>query len=271
MIMMQQQSPSISVVSGASNASASTSDDFGFTRALSELSITKEVRGCWFYAEIYSIISSRGWAYLACSELKCFKKLNEDYVCEKCGIHRPNGIWRYTLKLKVRHGKHFVDVMFWDDAARQLLGKVAGDFTEHLDTDNRRTKSCPEAINELVGQEYLFKINRADSVPGSAGRIYVISMVSQNKEKIYEIKNATTEESIGEAYNSDEDLELLFETGPTTVDSNVITSDNEKDALDTPDSVLQRRKFGGGTSTPNDDGSTQGSSNKKLKSVKIEK
>ncbi|CAH9122064.1 unnamed protein product [Cuscuta epithymum] len=88
--------------------------------------------------------------------------------------------------------------MFWNDATHQLLERVVGDFSEHLDTDNRRTKSCRDAINELIGQKYFFKINRAYSDLESGGQIYAISMVSKNREKIDEIKNAAVEESISE-------------------------------------------------------------------------
>ncbi|CAH9146253.1 unnamed protein product [Cuscuta epithymum] len=231
----------------------------------------EQVRGCWFYGVIHAIFSSRNWAYFGCSDAKCCKKLREeDVVCSKCGRSKDEGVWRYTLKMKVRHGTTFADVMFWDEEARLLLGKAAGDFYEHLNVATLRPISCPEVISELIGREYLFKIKSANTNSNYGEQVYVIGMISSDKEKIKQFKMAAgSEGTSSEAYNSDEDLELLFESVPTG-DSNVVISDTETDEKGTPKSIGRGRESDEAV-TGDVNGETQGSSNKKLKAVKIEK
>ncbi|CAH9112080.1 unnamed protein product [Cuscuta europaea] len=95
-------------------------------------------------------------------------------------------------------------------------------------------------------------------------------MISSDKEKIKQFKLAAgTEGTSSEAYNSDEDLELLFESVPT-MDSNVVISDTETDGKGTPKSSGRCRESEEAVIC-DVNGSTQGSSNKKLKPGKIEK
>ncbi|CAH9099450.1 unnamed protein product, partial [Cuscuta europaea] len=68
---------------------------------------------------------------------------------------------------------------------------------------------CPDEIKDLVGREFVFKVDRQ---PGSTlnGKSYSIGMVSTDQDKIEELKSVGANQPGRQDYNSDEDLDLLF-------------------------------------------------------------
>ncbi|CAH9072450.1 unnamed protein product [Cuscuta epithymum] len=249
--------------------------EIGTTKKLSELATTNEIRGCWFYAKVKSIINIDNWSYLSCFNPKCYKKVTgkegNELIC-KCGLRSSEGIWCYLLKLKVEHKLCSAEVVFWDRECKRLLGKDACEFSDHLNTETFGPKSCPEEIKQLIGKEFIFKIDR-EAPPSVHGKVYYLGGSSDNMDKIREIKSSFDEnsESEEEGYNSDYDLDLLDDDAPTPVESNMtVISEEIEDVKSTPQSLSKR---------PSEDeidcvevgASTQGSTTKKLKAVKIEK
>ncbi|CAH9101966.1 unnamed protein product [Cuscuta europaea] len=248
--------------------------EIGFTMPLSELEKAVEVRGCWFYGQISSITSYFTWAYLGCKMTKCYKKLskagNGELVCDKCGIQVADGegVWRYNLRLKANHNNNSANLVFWDAVSNCLIGKSAGDFPSHYyDMERLSPSGCPDEIKDLVGREFVFKVDRQSGSPLN-GKSYSIGMVSTDQDKIEELKSVGANQSGRQDYNSDEDLDLLF-SSPVTVESNITPSSTEDDIIiqTTPSSTLKRPS----NVEQHVDSSTQSSTNKKLKGIKIEK
>ncbi|CAH9072249.1 unnamed protein product [Cuscuta europaea] len=78
---------------------------------------------------------------------------------------------------------------------------------------------CPDEIKDLVGREFVFKVDRQSGSPLN-GKSYSIGMVSTDQDKIEELKSVGANQSGRQDYNSDEDLDLLF-SSPVTVESNI--------------------------------------------------
>ncbi|CAH9146787.1 unnamed protein product [Cuscuta epithymum] len=156
--------------------------------------------------------------------------------------------------------------MFWDLEAQGLLGKAAQQFNIHLDAEKLAPKSLPEEIKELVGKELIFKIDKVHENRTSGGVYYSIGMISEDREKIEHVKAAVVLQS--EAYNSDDDLELLSYS-TIGVESSMTPSSVDNENVPTPHSSISKRVLEGdplGSET----GSSLGSSVKKQKFIKLE-
>ncbi|CAH9142811.1 unnamed protein product [Cuscuta epithymum] len=269
----RNSSQTISHSSSSGPVTVGSGTEIGFTIPLSELGKAVEVRGCWFYGQISSITSHFTWAYLGCKMAKCYKKLTKagsgELVCDNCGVQVADGegVWRYNLRLKVNHNNSYANLVFWDALCNRLIGKSAGDFPSHYyDMERLSPSGCPDEIKELVGREFVFKVDRQS---GSTlnGKSYSIGMVSTDQDKIDELKSVGANQSDKQDYNSDEDLDKLF-SSPVTVESNITPSSTEDDIIiqTTPSSTSKRP-----TSEQHVDSSAQSSTNKKFKGIKIEK
>ncbi|CAH9076933.1 unnamed protein product [Cuscuta europaea] len=134
--------------------------------------------------------------------------------------------------------------MFWDLEAQRLLGKAAQEFSIHLDVEKLAPKKLPEEIKELVGRELIFKIDKAHENRTSGGVYYSINMISEDREKIERVKSA---------------IVLQSET-PSSFD-------NEN--VPTPHSSISKR-VSEGDLLGSETGSSQGSSVKKQKFIKLD-
>ncbi|CAH9104480.1 unnamed protein product [Cuscuta epithymum] len=141
-----------SLSSTSSRAALSDDKEVGIVKMLSELQTTKEVRGLWFYGKINAILNATGWAYMGCFKRSCRArviKYDNEFECTKCGVRSSEENWLYKLKLNVVHGRHKAELLFWDQACKQFLGKPASDFREHLDDDKGHcTKHFPKKFSQ---------------------------------------------------------------------------------------------------------------------------
>ncbi|CAH9089981.1 unnamed protein product [Cuscuta europaea] len=242
--------------------------DVGFTMPLFDLDTAKEVKGCWFYAQICSILSLKNWAYLGCGNKTCFKKLKYEgasLYCNNCRDVKQTGIWWYMLKLMVKHGKHFVEVVMWDDVSSKLIGKPANDLSDSLSLETLSPCDVHNDVLDLIGRELIFKVGNRKVNTLTNQKEYTIAAFSENTEKIKELKEAVQEEVV-EVYNSDSDLDLMCDDY-TNVESNMTPCSQEIESHRTPESVLSKRHA---TDENESDGMEQSSVNKKFKGVKIE-
>ncbi|CAH9093251.1 unnamed protein product [Cuscuta europaea] len=168
----------------------------------------------------------------------------------------------------VNHNNNSANLVFWDAVSNRLIGKSAGDFPSHYyDMERLSPSGCPDEIKDLVGREFVFKVDRQSGSPLN-GKSYSIGMVSTDQDKIEELKSVGANQSGRQDYNSDEDPDLLF-SSPVIVESNITPSSTEDDIIiqTIPSSTLKRPS----NAEQHVDSSTQSSTNKKLKGIKIEK
>ncbi|CAH9094175.1 unnamed protein product [Cuscuta europaea] len=121
-------------------------------------------------------------------------KCDNEFECTKCGVRSSEENRLYKLKLNVVHGRHKAELLFWDQACKQFLEKTASDFHEHLDDVKLRPHSAPPLFYDLVGREYLFKIERDIASLDGTDAVFCISMTTDNKEKIEQIKSSWKDE-----------------------------------------------------------------------------
>ncbi|CAH9052719.1 unnamed protein product [Cuscuta europaea] len=223
---MLDMGSSQSLSSTSSQPALSDDKEVGIVKMLSELQTTKEVRGLWFYGKINAILNATSWAYMGCFKRSCRAraiKCDNEFECTKCRVRSSEENWLYKLKLNVVHGCRNAELLFWDQAWKQFLGKPTSDFREHLDDVKLRPHSAPPLFYDLVGREYLFKIERDIASLDGSDAAFCISMTTDNKEKIEQIKSSWKDEAEPETeYNSDSDLDLILEPR-TTVESNLVS------------------------------------------------
>ncbi|CAH9134224.1 unnamed protein product, partial [Cuscuta epithymum] len=105
----------------------------------------------------------------------------------------------------------------------------------------------------------MFKIDKAHENNSSGGMYYSIAMVSDDQEKLEQVKTTIGLEP--EAYNSDEDLELLSYS-TTGVESSMTQTSLDNENVPTPHSSISKRGSEDGH-LGSEVCSTQGSATKK--------
>ncbi|KAJ1418044.1 hypothetical protein SESBI_16167 [Sesbania bispinosa] len=109
-------------------------------------------------AIIDDVLQEDHWWYMSCT---CMKALSFDYAlpyCRDCKRVVFDMTARYRLKLLVTDGEDCIQVIMWDSdcfalfnkSCHQLLSEIKGDPTE----------TYPSEIMDLIGQEFLFQVER---------------------------------------------------------------------------------------------------------------
>ncbi|MED6142282.1 hypothetical protein PIB30_112167, partial [Stylosanthes scabra] len=82
---------------------------------------------CWILAEIMSVEGgANGWCYLSC--FKCAKKVvdvKNGYQCIRCKRITVDPTLRYKLHAIVTDGTGCLNLMIWNDEAKQIIGQSA--------------------------------------------------------------------------------------------------------------------------------------------------
>ncbi|CAH9094488.1 unnamed protein product [Cuscuta epithymum] len=142
------------------------------------------------------------------------------------------------LKLMVKHGKHFAEVVIWDDVSNKLIGKPADDLSDSLNMETLSPSDVHNDVLDLIGREFIFKVGNRKVNTLTNQKEYTIAAFSENADKIKELKDAVQEEVV-EVYDSDSDLEKLWNED-ANVPSNLTTSSTEMESNQTL-SLLYRK------------------------------
>ncbi|CAH9061562.1 unnamed protein product, partial [Cuscuta europaea] len=98
------------------------------------------------------------------------------------------------LKLMVKHSKHFVEVVMWDDVSSKLIGKPADDLSDSLSLETLSPSDVHNDVLDLIGREFIFKVGNRKFNTLTNQNEYTIATFSENAEKIKELKESVQEE-----------------------------------------------------------------------------
>ncbi|XP_057730331.1 replication protein A 70 kDa DNA-binding subunit B-like [Arachis stenosperma] len=114
---------------------------------------------CWVVGTIVSIeVGATDWFYASCKTCPRKVKENKDrYFCEYCGKVGFNPPLRYRLNVVITDGTGCVNVIIWNQEAKLIMGKPAGDMRDLSKSES--TNSYPKAFDSLLERKFLFKIS----------------------------------------------------------------------------------------------------------------
>ncbi|XP_056864303.1 replication protein A 70 kDa DNA-binding subunit C-like [Raphanus sativus] len=142
-------------------------------KTILELLECKQVEQGIVLCTIAAIDSDMGWYYLSCKV--CAKKAllipneNEDdgddgngdgftYYCVKCKVYKPKLMPRYKLHVVVLDNTGNAKFLLFDNLAFQLLHTPCLELTGPNVTEIQEPNEIPQALTNLIGKTYLFKI-----------------------------------------------------------------------------------------------------------------
>ncbi|KAJ1421232.1 hypothetical protein SESBI_13817 [Sesbania bispinosa] len=191
-------------------------------KSLYELLQTNE-DGCFIIlGTVDEVMQESLWWYMAC---KCMKAVSYDDgvpYCEDCDLYVPDCTPRYKLKLAVSDGSDSVSLILFDSESYSLLGKSC----RELLSEKRYTRTCPypAALMDLVGHEFLFRVEVKDDAVYSFDECFRVRRVSSEPTLIREYTEGLEEETPlkGQALAC---MCLLFNASVTEIDVSPLSND----------------------------------------------
>ncbi|KAM7257273.1 hypothetical protein ACFE04_013014 [Oxalis oulophora] len=260
----------ISTMSGYS--SINELDDFLQTekKTLSEFVEVKEDCCVVVHAKIDGVDVLKKWSYESCA--KCFSKVitnGSKFICEKCEDFVTT-IPRFRLEVRVIDDTGSALFIMFDSAANKIIGKNAADVIMSS-KEGEFNNSGPIEFDILKGKEFLFKVELLSTSKPKQYEGYTIKRITSDpivikkfKEhhKIMEEDDASDLVFVGESSLLKEKNSEGFDANSDILNNDAITPKNlrvyKKRARQISDSI-----------SLSDDGTTQNSSSKLPKNVKV--
>ncbi|KAM7254016.1 hypothetical protein ACFE04_031698 [Oxalis oulophora] len=240
-------------------------DDFLQTekKTLSEFVEVKEDCCVVVHAKIDGVDVLKKWSYESCA--KCFSKVianGSKFICEKCEDF-VTAIPRFRLEVRVIDDTGSALFIMFDSAANKIIGKNAA--------DGEFNNSGPIEFDILKGKEFLFKVELLSTSKPKQYEGYTIKRITSDpivikkfKEhhKIMEEDDASDLVFVGESSLLKEKNSEGFDANSDILNNDAVTPKNlrvyKKRARQISDSI-----------SLSDDGTTQNSSSKLPKNVKV--
>ncbi|XP_057730123.1 replication protein A 70 kDa DNA-binding subunit B-like [Arachis stenosperma] len=135
---------------------------------------------CWVVGTIVSIeVGATDWFYASCKTCPRKVKENKDrYFCEYCGKVGFNPPLRYRLNVVITDGTGCVNVIIWNQEAKLIMGKPAGDMRDLSKSES--TNSYPKAFDSLLERKFLFKISVGKKNISTLDQVYNVIKISDD-------------------------------------------------------------------------------------------
>ncbi|KAJ1377765.1 hypothetical protein SESBI_48539 [Sesbania bispinosa] len=162
-------------------------------KSLGKLSVSRE-DGCAIVLGVTDeVLQEDHWWYMACT---CMKALSFDYAspyCRDCHKVMFEMNPRFKIKILVIDGEDWVSLMMWDSKCYSLMNKTCREMLSEIKGDP--TESYPSDILDLIGQEFLFRVERKEDAKFGSEESYIVRRVCADPSVIEEFKGVVDEET----------------------------------------------------------------------------
>ncbi|KAJ1377218.1 hypothetical protein SESBI_49105 [Sesbania bispinosa] len=162
-------------------------------KPIGKLSVNSEDGAFIILGVIDEVLQEENWWYMACT---CMKALSFDYglpYCRDCEKVLFEMNPRFKIKILVTDGEDWVPLLLWDSESYSLMNKNCRELLSEIKGDP--TECYPCNILDLIGQEFLFRVERKEDAKFVSEGSYVVRRVCADQSVIDEFKGVVDEET----------------------------------------------------------------------------
>ncbi|KAJ1375657.1 Nucleic acid-binding, OB-fold [Sesbania bispinosa] len=100
---------------------------------------------------------------------------------------------RFKIKILVTNGEDWVSLLLWDSESYSLMNKTCRELLSEIKGDP--TECYPCDILDLIGQEFLFRVERKEHAKFGIEECYIVKRVCADQSVIDEFKGVVDEET----------------------------------------------------------------------------